>query len=205
MPPKRSAPPATNDDSSADPPRSFKKTKFNELKQGQWISRLSYCKIKSIDATNTNPVAVLENESGFSWSIGGNIVEAETFSPDQYGTTSKVTSTQLAEILTQQVGDTVITVRFTKQAKPEDVLAKLTESGDNLVNIVNDKKGGKNLAKSLLVGEERDLVGYVIRPEPLLGRTKMVDLNITAGGKDRLVDHRTIKHIIFKGTKYELK
>jgi hypothetical protein len=200
MPPKRSAPTPT-DDGSADPPQSFKKTKFSDLKTGQWISRLSYCKIKTI----TGDSAVLENESGFAWSIAGNIVEAETFSPDQYGTTAKVTSTQLAEILTQQVGDTVITVRFTKQAKPEDVLGKLTEPGDNLINIVNDKKGGKNLAKSLLVGEERDLVGYVIKPEPLLGRTKMVDLNITAGGKDRLVDHRTIKHIIFKGTKYELK
>lgn len=53
-------------------------------------------------------------------------------------------------------------------------------------------------------GDERTLRGRLIAPEPLLGRSKVEDLDV---GKDRvrLVDHRTIKSIVLGGVKYTVK
>lgn len=53
-------------------------------------------------------------------------------------------------------------------------------------------------------GTERTLRGRLVRPEPLLGRSMVEDLDLT--GKDRLrqVDHRTIKFIIVDGVKYNV-
>ncbi len=54
-------------------------------------------------------------------------------------------------------------------------------------------------------GEERVLRGRLITPEPLLGRSKVEDLDVTGGHRMRLVDHRTIKHLIVDGVKYIVK
>lgn len=54
-------------------------------------------------------------------------------------------------------------------------------------------------------GEERTLRGRLVAPEPLLGRSRMEDLDITGTNKLRLVDHRTIKSIIVDGVKYTVK
>lgn len=54
-------------------------------------------------------------------------------------------------------------------------------------------------------GEERVLRGRLVRPEPLLGRSMVEDLD--APGQDRLrqVDHRTIQFLIVDGVKYIVK
>lgn len=54
-------------------------------------------------------------------------------------------------------------------------------------------------------GEERTLRGKLLEPEPLMGRSKVEDLDVTSGIRMRLVDHRTIKSLIVNGTKYSLK
>jgi hypothetical protein len=53
-------------------------------------------------------------------------------------------------------------------------------------------------------GEERILRGRLIAPEPLLGRSKVEDLEQTSN-RMRLVDHRTIKWLIIEGVKYTVK
>jgi hypothetical protein len=54
-------------------------------------------------------------------------------------------------------------------------------------------------------GTERVIRGRLVRPEPLLGRSMVEDLDKT--GKDRLrqVDHRTINWLIVDGVKYYVK
>lgn len=57
-------------------------------------------------------------------------------------------------------------------------------------------------------GEERILRGRLVRPEPLLGRSKCEDLDLPLDDKNnrlRLVDHRTIKYLILGGTKFVVK
>ena len=51
---------------------------------------------------------------------------------------------------------------------------------------------------------ERILKGRLIKPEPLLGRSMMEDLELspTEKNRTRLVDHRTIKELIVDGVRY---
>ncbi len=51
-------------------------------------------------------------------------------------------------------------------------------------------------------GQERILRGRLIRPEPLLGRSMVEDLDITGDNRVRQVDHRTLKWLIVGNIKY---
>ena len=54
-------------------------------------------------------------------------------------------------------------------------------------------------------GEERTLRGRLIKPEPLLGRSMVEDLDVAGDHRQRLVDHRTIKWLIIEGIKHIVK
>jgi hypothetical protein len=54
-------------------------------------------------------------------------------------------------------------------------------------------------------GGERVLRGRLLRPEPLLGRSYVEDLDAKGDSRIRLVDHRTIKCLIVDGVKYTVK
>lgn len=53
--------------------------------------------------------------------------------------------------------------------------------------------------------DERTLRGRLVKPEPLLGRSHVYDLEVAKGSPLRLVDHRTIQWIIVGGVKYVVK
>lgn len=53
-------------------------------------------------------------------------------------------------------------------------------------------------------GEERVLRGRLVRPEPLLGRSMVEDLDMADGHRLRQVDHRTIKYLILEGVRYNV-
>ena len=52
---------------------------------------------------------------------------------------------------------------------------------------------------------DRTLRGRLVHPEPLLGRSKVEDLDVTGVNRMRLVDHRTIKSLVVDGVKYIVK
>ena len=54
-------------------------------------------------------------------------------------------------------------------------------------------------------GSDRTLRGRLIRPEPLLGRSMVEDLDELSVNKIRQVDHRTINWLIVDGVKYVVK
>lgn len=56
-------------------------------------------------------------------------------------------------------------------------------------------------------GEERTLRGILIEPEPVMGRSKVEDLDIIGGKQNRfrLVDHRSLISLIVGGKKYVIK
>ena len=77
-----------------------------------------------------------------------------------------------------------------------------TEAAELLVSAYNKP------LKVLFVKEdktEREMRCRLIKPEPLLGRSMVDDLDIDSGHKMRQIDHRTIKWLILDGTKYEVK
>lgn len=54
-------------------------------------------------------------------------------------------------------------------------------------------------------GSDRTLVGRLVENENLMGRSNVIDLQETAAHKMKQVDHRTLKSVILKGTKYTVK
>lgn len=54
-------------------------------------------------------------------------------------------------------------------------------------------------------GEERVLRGRLVKPEPLLGRSMVEDLDLKGVNRLRQVDHRTINYLIVDGVKYVVK
>jgi hypothetical protein len=54
-------------------------------------------------------------------------------------------------------------------------------------------------------GKERTLRGRLVRPEPLLGRSMVEDLDLQNQERVRQVDHRTIKSLVINKVKYVVK
>lgn len=54
-------------------------------------------------------------------------------------------------------------------------------------------------------GEERTLRGRLVKPEPLLGRSMVEDLDVKGKNRLRQVDHRTLKWLIVDNVKYIVK
>jgi len=54
-------------------------------------------------------------------------------------------------------------------------------------------------------GSLRTLVGKLVKPEPLLGRSLVTDFNVDDDDRFRFVDHRTIQSLVMDGVRYILK
>jgi hypothetical protein len=54
-------------------------------------------------------------------------------------------------------------------------------------------------------GTERVLKGRLVKPEPLLGRSVVEDLETKDSNRIRQVDHRTVNYIVVEGMKYIVK
>ena len=183
-----------------------KRIEYKDLKVGERLSRTQYYQVKEISNGWGTPSLTVENEWGFSFTINGReIVENEMCSAEQFTETEKVTRTELAELL-ETAGDAIFTVCFSKQVKEKDAKKALESFLDQKGRKTELKKKVKDLAKQVLGGEERKLIGYLLRTEPKMGRSQVIDLEIDKDKhRIRLVDHRTLRWLILKGVKYEVK
>jgi len=171
------------------------KVNISDIKVGDRLSRLAYYEV----VKTTDKDTIVKNLDGFEFKISNNIVSREMYSSSQFAVTQKINKTDLVEVL-EKVGDTIFTVTFHKQNTEKNICDILKNMPD-----ISTAAARKKLAKDLLAGELRTLVGYLVHTEPKMGRSKVVDLNVTTGYNVRLVDHRTIESIISKNVKYTLK
>ena len=180
----------------------MKKTNVKEVKVGDKLSMITFMEVKG----KTFGYVKVRDEDGVELSIGEGVFSSNIHST-QYTGEKKVPRTELAEIL-MNARDAVVLVNFNKQASADTVHKKL-ESADG-------KKVTKKLLGDLLKGEVRQMTGYVIGAEPVLGRTIMIDLTkpkVLRPAKDgteydtrqRLVDHRTLNSVVYKNVKYTVK
>ena len=132
------------------------------------------------------------------YTADASIIEEGMDSGNQFSETRKVTKERLVKILESTQGS-IFTVNFNKQATRERGEEKLrTVSVEDLAT-----KGERlKLMENLLKGEERTIRGKVVKVEPKLGRTQVIDQDIDGDHRERLVDHRTINWLIFKNVKY---
>lgn len=171
-----------------------------KLKGGDKLSRISYVTV--ID-TDYNSVQV-KNEEGLIWDITKDIVAKECYSANQFNEEREVSRTELIEIF-NNVGNAVFTVNFDKLPTAEDFL-KLTRGEEGVIRSFKDME--KDFKK--LKGENRTLVGYLVKPENGFGRSLVIDLEAdttkeSKAPKFRQVDHRSLNWLICKNTKYIVK
>ena len=171
------------------------KSSFSKLKVGDYLSETQYYTVKELSGN----FAKLSNERGFEFRVQHNVIEEGMYTSNQYDEEKKVNRTQLVEIL-ENSKNHIFQVNFNKKPTDATVNEKLSQVS---VGTFSDKGLLKKLARELLVGEERTLIGYLASTEPKMGRSKVVDLEVEKGKHNlRLVDHRTINWIIFKNIKY---
>ena len=163
----------------------------SQLKAGDFLSRISYMRVKSLQGDNVE----VENEHGFSWSISKSILEAECTTAHQYSKTEKVTRTELARILEQDVRDAVFSCCFNKLPSADDQEKALAAAD------LSTSAKRKRVAKELGVGPERIMYAHIVDTHEL-GRVPVYDLEAKG---ERLVDLRTLKWIVFNNVKYEVK
>lgn len=104
-------------------------------------------------------------------------------------------------------GDKLVAACFSADQYSEEIEMSRTKVVEILVQsfnvpftVVFDKQPDKSGKV-----EERTLRGILIEPEPMFGRSRVRDVDVTERNDMRLVDHRTIKSLIVKGVKYTVK
>jgi hypothetical protein len=85
--------------------------------------------------------------------------------------------TELAELLSTGISDTIFTVQFRKQTTPEQVEERLKAS-----SLADIKKPG--FAKGLVEGKPCTMICHLLKAENNLGRSLVVDL--TAEGDNKI-------------------
>lgn len=175
-----------------------KRTNAHQLQAGDRLSRVSYVQVMG---KSPNGGLRIQNQEGLVWTIDNSIVENEMYSASQYTEERTVSRTEMVEAL-EFAGDSIFTVVFDKKTNQKNITAALM----GLEELPVKKAAANKLAKSMMTGQERKLVGYLCSTEPKMGRSIVVDLEIDSDKHNlRLVDHRTVKELILRNTRYVLK
>lgn len=180
-----------------------KKVQANSLEKGQYLSETQYYQIQRVDIASI----VVKNERDFEFTVSKRIVEEGMYSASQYDQEVEVTRTELIEIF-RTVGDTVFTVNFNKM--PTADVINIAIEGLNKGKILPIKEM-KAKVKEAFKGEERTLIGYLVKTETGFGRSMVIDLEQQRGDKPdydqrlRQVDHRTLNWLIHKNIKYKVR
>lgn len=176
------------------PDNKRKRTDFETLKVGDRLSETQYYEVVSTESDRMK----VKNERGFEFTVSKAIVEEGMFNASQYTSTKKISRTAMVDIL-ESTGGAIFTVNFDKKPTDESVLEVLKSF--TLADF-QDPARLAHISEKIARGENRTLTGYMISSEPKMGRSKVIDLAQAPPANSRLVDHRTLNWLIFKGTKY---
>lgn len=170
------------------------RTDFGTLKVGDRLSETQYYEVVSTDQNRMR----VKNERGFEFTVSKEIVEEGMYNASQFTETKKISRTAMVDILESTNGH-IFTVNFDKKPTDQSVLEVLKS-----FTLADFADSGKlaHISEKIARGENRTLTGYMLAPEVKMGRSKVIDLAEAAPGNSRLVDHRTLNWLIFKGVKY---
>lgn len=162
-----------------------------KLAVGNWFSGTSY-----YQAVSDKGDQITCRSQGKDIEISKDILEYEMQNSDVYGEEEKISLTNVATKLAE-ANSKCFTVCFTTKVDDKLVADKLKKVKGKL-----SEAQAKELAKEILVGERKELVGRLSRAEGKLGRSLVIDLP-TQGY--RQVDHRTLVWLIIDNVKYTVK
>ena len=133
---------------------------------------------------------------GTNIDISRDVLEYEMNNSAVFTEEQKISLTQVATLLAD-ANSKCFTVCFTTKVDDKMVAEKLKDVKAKL-----NAAQAKQLAKEILVGEEKQLVGRLSRAEGKLGRSLVIDLPSQGY---RQVDHRTLRWLIVDNIKYTVK
>ncbi len=194
---------------------------FDKVKEGSLLYRPARIIVlnKRHDAGNSRVRNQDLHKAGLDgdWNLGTDLIGKQCWTPDQYTKTEKVTTSQLAHKLKEEVGDCVCKVEFTKSPDLTE-MANLIKDGSRLIensglSDAEKLKLYKKLYERSQKGEYRIMRGYIIRDEDMqikqndTGMIKFLDADLLAKGEmaERLINLKNIVSLTFKLTKYQLK
>jgi hypothetical protein len=156
-----------------------KKLKAGDVGLGDVMASVEFFKVNN-KIVYSETITVTDLDTGLEFEIHGNKLIGQCFSADRFFEEKKVTRTEMAETLSKSF-NIPFTVVFQKSGK------------------------GKGETK----GEMRTLRGRLVSVEALMGRARVIDLDLPNDGnptsRQRLVDFRTLESLIVGGVKYTLK
>jgi len=167
-------------------------------KVGDKWSRISYGEITDINGRDVQ----VKNEKGESWWISEELIEKEFDLASPYETTEKVSQIALIDILFSNPG-IIMTVNFNKKVSEKSAEELISLHSPAVTTIT-----AKDLAKRILKGEERVIIGRHYHQIDEFGRVQFIDMELEKDeSKDydtrlRKVDPRTINWIIINNVKY---
>lgn len=185
-------------------------TNFSKLNNKTKLSETQYYSVEKI----TGDSVQLKNDYGEKIEVNKNYVEKCLVTNDQVEEEKILTKTELAALFLSNPG-VVQTVNFNKQVDKKDVkdsiAALYPNKGGKILSEAEYVRKVNDLLKSALEGDERTMVGRHNGSQDEFGRVHFIDMEVerdpskTYDQRQRLVDPRTINHLILKGVKYKKK
>jgi len=170
------------------------------LKKGEWFSTTVYYKFTG--SRHCDRKIEVKSSLGGTLLVSHNIIAQEMYSSTQVQKTKKVTRSEMARVLQDEVKSDVFTVTFEKKLTPKKVLDELESKGYKSGEPARKRR---KIVNEALKGEERVLVGYLKDTQPFMGRSMAYDLNVEGPHNERQIDHRTLKELIVRNVRYVLK
>lgn len=181
------------------------------MNKGDILSELSFYKVEKIGTVKST----LVDDNGNKMRISNNYITDLMDSANKYEGTLKVSGTELAEIVLFNPRK-AMTIVFLKADKKKTQKAFKAECDDRIEELTSASIARlPDLAKNLIINpvelftkqEPRTIVGRHYGSVDSNGRLSFVDMKITTGMRDRLVDLRVgrLKSCIVNNTQYILK
>lgn len=176
-----------------------------EIKVGDKWSRLSYGEITDVNGQDVQ----VKDEDGQAWWLSKELVEQQFNMADSKTEIKTVTQTELSAILLSKPG-VVMTVNFNKKVNEKDAAELIIATNATSIGI----KDAKALAKQILTGEERTMIGRHYHNIDDAGRLQFIDMELikeiktardgsTYDSRLKKVDPRTVNWVIVENIKYK--
>ena len=189
----------------------------SKIKKNSLLYRPARIIYLSDDSTSSNVRNQDLHKAGIDsdWSLGKSLISKQCWTADQYTKIEKVTMTQIASKLKDEVGDCICKIEFTKAPNVAE-MAKLIQEGSAIIESSNTSNKTilyKKLYERSQIGEVRIMRGYIVRSvdmqieENETGMVNFLDADLMAEGKfaERLINTKNIISLTFKLIKYQLK
>lgn len=186
-------------------------TKFKDLKVGEKLSETQYYSVVKIGEGKVQ----LLNDHGENIVVDKCYVESCLTSSVQFEKEEKLNRTEIINIFINSPG-TVMAVNYNKQVKEKDALEAMKSiypnKGGKMLSEIEYSKKAKAILSSVVVGEERTMIGRHYGSINEFGRMTFTDMEKTKDptkpdydSRISQVDPRTINWLIVKGVKYIVK